>query len=112
MLLPPPVGTALPLVKTLADTVDFSKTVLPFIDQLYALPQQILQAGADTQALKHLYLSTNPLISGLAFALAITPIFLVVSEVNKNYSQVDRCWSLLPTVYNIHYNVWARLNGL
>ncbi|THX31581.1 DUF1295-domain-containing protein [Aureobasidium pullulans] len=112
MLLPPPVGSALPIVRTLADCVDFSKTVTPFVDQLIALPSQLVQAGADTEALKHLYLSTNPLISGFAFALAITPIFLIVSEINKNYSQVDRCWSLLPTVYNLHYDVWARLNGL
>jgi len=47
-----------------------------------------------------------------AFSLAISPIFLLVSEVNKNYSQVDRMWSILPSLYNTHYAVWAHMAGL
>lgn len=58
------------------------------------------------------YLSTNPVISALAFSIATFPIFFIVSEINKNYSQVDRVWSILPTVFNAHYAIWARLNGL
>lgn len=112
MTIIPPSITALPLVTSLSGCADFTKTVSPFIGQLTSLPHELAQAGTDTQALKALYMSTNPLISAFAFALAITPIFLVVSEINKNYSQVDRCWSLLPTVYNLHYDIWARLNGL
>ncbi|OTA23783.1 hypothetical protein BTJ68_13941 [Hortaea werneckii EXF-2000] len=46
----------------------------------------------------HLHL-TNPAISGLAFAIALM-------------LQVDRVWSLLPTVYHAHYALWARLNGM
>ncbi|GAB7351249.1 hypothetical protein MBLNU459_g1674t1 [Dothideomycetes sp. NU459] len=108
----PPAGLALPVVKTLVDCADFSKTVWPFMGQLTGLSQRILEVGLDADGWKSLYVSTNPLISALAFSLAIAPVFLVVSEVNKNYSQVDRCWSLLPTVYNAHYAIWARLNGL
>lgn len=108
----PAAGLALPVVKTLGECADFSKTVWPFVDQVGQLPQQIIQIGFDLDAWKSLYLSTNPLVTALAFSLAISPIFLVVSEVNKNYSQVDRCWSLLPTVYNTHYAIWARMNGL
>jgi len=26
--------------------------------------------------------------------------------------QVDRCWSILPTIYNAHYALYAHLNGL
>ena len=57
-------------------------------------------------------MATNPLITAFAFSLFLVPIFLLVSEVNKNYSQVDRMWSLLPTVYNAHYVVYAHCAGL
>ncbi|KAF1353913.1 hypothetical protein BDV97DRAFT_347678 [Delphinella strobiligena] len=105
-------GQALPVVKTLADCADYSKTVAPFIGQLSSLPQRLLDTGFAVDGLKELYVSTNPLISAFAFSLAIAPVFLIVSEVNKNYSQVDRCWSLLPTIYNAHYSLWAHVNGL
>lgn len=52
------------------------------------------------------------MISALAFTIATFPIFFFVSEINKNYSQVDRVWSILPTFYQAHWAVWARLNGL
>ena len=57
-------------------------------------------------------MTTNPFISGLAFSIGTFPIFFLVSEINKNYSQVDRVWSILPTLFNAHYAIWARLNGL
>jgi steroid 5-alpha reductase family enzyme len=44
--------------------------------------------------------------------VALGAVFLVVAEINRNYSQVDRCWSLLPTVYIAHFDAWARLTGL
>lgn len=112
MIVPAPVGQALPLVKSMVDCTDFSKTVTPFIDQLYALPQHLLDTGFATDGLKELYATTNPLISAFAFSMALAPIFLIVSEVNKNYSQVDRCWSILPTIYMTHYAIWARLNAI
>ncbi len=59
-----------------------------------------------------LYTATNPLVSGFAFSVFLGAVFLVVSEYNKNYSQVDRCWSLLPTFYVAHFNFWARLAGI
>ncbi|KAI9862790.1 MAG: hypothetical protein M1813_004286 [Trichoglossum hirsutum] len=103
---------ALPAVHTLADCADFSETVMPFIPQLQSLSQQMVQAWANPQQMKDLYLLTNPLISAFAFSLFLFPIFLLVSEVNKNYSQVDRMWSILPTVYNGHYVIWAHLQGM
>ncbi|KAF2158896.1 hypothetical protein M409DRAFT_30602 [Zasmidium cellare ATCC 36951] len=107
-----PVDLALPSVKTLVECADYSKTFEPFLPQLYSLGTDLYARIQDTEALKHLYMSTNPAISGLAFAIATFPIFLVVSEINKNYSQVDRVWSIFPTLFNIHYALWARLNGL
>ena len=103
---------ALPVVKSFADCVDLNKTVLPYIDQLYDLPKQILQSVSSSQALEELYVSTNPLIFALALSLFLTPIFLLISELNKNYSQVDRAWSILPTVYNAHFALYAHATGL
>lgn len=103
---------ALPVLKTFADCVDLDKTVLAYLPQLYDLPQQIFQSITNLQALKVLYVSTNPLISAFALSLFLAPIFLIVSEVNRNYSQVDRCWSLLPTIYNAHFTAYAHAAGV
>ncbi|KAH7555226.1 hypothetical protein BM1_06849 [Bipolaris maydis] len=104
---------AIPVVSTLPECVDFHKTVEPYLPQLYDLPYQVVARISDVQALKELYLSTNPLISSFAFAvLFLSPTVFILSEINRNYSQVDRIWSLLPAVYNIHYATWAHLNGL
>ena len=103
---------ALPVVKTLADCVDFQKTVLPYSSQFYDLPQQTIQNISNLQGLKVLYVSTNPLVTAFAFSLLLFPIFLVTSEINKNYSQVDRFWSILPTVYNAHYAFYTHAVGL
>lgn len=102
---------ALPLIQSGAD-VTFSNTVSPYIPQLYNLFQKVFQSISDPHALTEIYLSTNPLISAFAFSLFLAPIFLVVSEINKNYSQVDRFWSILPTVFNAHYALYAHALGL
>ncbi|KAH7162384.1 hypothetical protein B0J13DRAFT_9144 [Dactylonectria estremocensis] len=103
---------AIPLLKSIEDCGDFSKTVEPFLPQLYALPNQILENIASPAALSQLYIDTNPLISAFAASLVLGFIFLVVSEINRNWSQVDRLWSLLPNLYIIHIAVWARLAGM
>jgi hypothetical protein len=112
MLVTSPAGVAMPIIKTLSDCASYSTTVEPYIPQLYALPEKILANIGDLEALKNIYTTTNPVISGFAFSLALFPIFLIVSEVNRNWSQVDRVWSILPTLYHVHYAVWARTNGL
>lgn len=103
---------ALPILKSTVACADFSKTVQPYIFQLNGLPHQIHQSAIKPADLKELYLNTNPLISAFAFSLFLVPIFLVLSEINKNYSQVDRAWSLLPTVYNLHYVAYGHAKGL
>lgn len=103
---------ALPVVRTLIECADFTQTVSPYLYQLYDLPQQVLQSYSNPTELRNLYLATNPVISGLAFSLFLAPIFLIVSEINRNYSQVDRCWSILPTIYNAHFAIYARMSGL
>lgn len=103
---------ALPALNALEECSDFSKTVEPFLPQLYELPNKLAEVFTSGGSLRALYLGTNPLISAFAFSLVLGFVFLVVSEINKNYSQVDRCWSLLPTVYLAHFDVWARMAGL
>ncbi len=103
---------ALPSLQALEDCADFAKTVEPFLPQLYELPGRVLHALQGRESFLELYTATNPLVSGFAFSVFLGAVFLVVSEYNKNYSQVDRCWSLLPTFYVAHFNFWARLAGI
>lgn len=103
---------ALPTLSALEDCADFSKTVEPFIPQLYALPEKVLDVVTGRQSLLGLYTETNPVISGFAASLVLGAVFLVVAEVTRNYSQVDRCWSILPTLYIAHFDAWARLSGI
>jgi hypothetical protein len=112
--LPPSPATimALPAVKTAYECADFGRTVAPYFSQLNDLPSKLVASGGDLESLKDIYLSTNPLITSVAFTLSIVPIFVLLSEINKNYSQVDRAWSVLPVIYNAHYTAWAHLAGL
>jgi len=87
----------LPSVSSLSEVSSYNSTVSPFVPQLYELPGKFLQHATSFNDLKLLYLSTNPLIMAFAISLALSPIFLVISEINKNYSQVDRVWSILPS---------------
>ncbi|KIW13132.1 hypothetical protein PV08_08319 [Exophiala spinifera] len=103
---------ALPVVRSLAECAVYNNTVAPYVFQLHSLPEVFVQSWTNVPALKQLYLDTNPLVSAVAFSVAISPVFLVVSELNKNYSQVDRVWSILPTFYNLHYALYASLAGL
>jgi hypothetical protein len=103
---------ALPTIKALEECSDFSKTVEPFIPQLYALPSKIVENIASQDGLLQVYVETNPFISAFAFSVFLGAVFLVVSEITKNCSQVDRLWSLMPNVYVVHLAVWARLAGM
>ncbi|CEL02811.1 Putative DUF1295 domain protein (AFU_orthologue; AFUA_2G02670) [Aspergillus calidoustus] len=111
---PPTMTLPLPEVKSLADCVSFNHAVRPFLSQVAALPEQLHPAvvAKDVNALKEIYISTNPLASAAAFTLAISVLFIITSEINRNYSQVDRFWSILPSVFNVHFALWARLTGL
>ncbi|KAI1267411.1 hypothetical protein F5Y18DRAFT_444300 [Xylariaceae sp. FL1019] len=103
---------ALPAIKSLEDCAEYAKVVEPFLPQLYDLPAKIVDTLSKRESLVQLYAETNPLISGFAFSVFLGGIFLIASEVNRNYSQVDRFWSLLPAFYNLHFSAWAHLNDL
>ena len=106
---------SLPSLSTLQQCGDFDLTVRPYIPQLLELPhnlQSIIGSDDKLGDLRLLYLNTNPLVSSFAFALILSVIVLFAAEINKNYSQVDRLWSVLPAFYIGHYTLWAHLNGL
>ncbi|KOS18767.1 Uncharacterized protein ESCO_000207 [Escovopsis weberi] len=103
---------ALPPLKTLQDCADYYHVVEPFIPQLYELPNRVLASIASPHDLKLLYLETNPLVTGTAASVVVGLLAWILSELNKNYSQIDRVWSILPNLYAIHMAVWARLSGL
>jgi steroid 5-alpha reductase family enzyme len=110
---------SLPALKSVSDCADYTLTVQPYIPQLLALPSNLLTsmttnsgAASKLDAVANVYASTNPLVFACFLSLALAPLFLLVSEVNRNYSQVDRVWSILPALYIIHYDLWARQNAL
>ncbi|KAK7225610.1 hypothetical protein V2G26_013613 [Clonostachys chloroleuca] len=100
---------ALPTLQTISECGDYAKTVEPFIPQLIGLPSNLLN---NSDGLAQLYVETNPLVSAFAASVAFSVIFFIVSEINRNYSQVDRLWSILPNLYVVHLALWARLAGL
>ena len=51
-------------------------------------------------------------MGAVLFSLAVSVVVFVLAEINRNYSQVDRIWSMLPVVYATHYAVWAHANGI
>ena len=103
---------SLPAIFSRPDATNYALTVAPYLPSLYHLPQKTLAVISSPKGLVELYISTNPLVSATAFSLFIVPILYVAQEVNKNYSQVDRVWSILPAVYNVHYAVYAHLADL
>ena len=103
---------SLPDVRTVSDCTSFSRVVIPFLPSVASLPAQLLEAGKDVEKIKTVYVSTNPLVTAAAFALVLSVVFLIASEVTRNNSQVDRSWSIIPVVYNGHYAIWARMAGL
>lgn len=103
---------ALPTLRALEESSDFSKTVEPFLPQLYDLPARFIDAASSRDGLLKLYVDTNPLISAFAISIALGAVFLVAAEVNRNYSQVDRFWSVGPNLYIGHLAIWARLAGV
>lgn len=103
---------ALPTLQSVADCADFTQAALPFLHQLSSLPTRVVEAGLNVDTLREVYLSTNPLVIAFGFSLFLVLAFVLISEINRNYSQVDRLWSILPSIYNGHFALWCRLKGL
>jgi hypothetical protein len=105
---------AFPPILSPEEAVQFNRTLAPYVfsSQILELPARVAEAGTDLQSLLEVYLATNPMLTAIAFALAISPLFVLAAEIRRNYSQVDCWWSILPTIYNVHFYAWALLNGL
>lgn len=104
-------SVTVPVLVRIEDCASWNLTVKPFIPQLYELPNRVLENIGSLEGLRQVYVETNPLISGLGISLALAVIFFVAAEINRNFSQVDRAWSILPNLYVLHFALWARLNG-
>lgn len=103
---------SLPVVKSLDDCIDYGKTVSAYWPHLFNLPAEVARVLPAYNQLVYTYTDTNPLMFGLGFALFLGLLFSVAAEINRNYSQVDRFWSILPTVYIGHFTLYAHLTGL
>ncbi|KAF3918778.1 hypothetical protein AA313_de0202989 [Arthrobotrys entomopaga] len=70
------------------------------------------QAVEGKRSFLDFYKETDPFASSIIASLVLSILTLLLSEVTRNYSQVDRLWSILPAVYICHYSYWASLNNL
>ena len=109
---PANISMALPIVQVARDCADYARTLRPYLSDLRPLPTLIREHITDTAALQQLYVDTNPFVSGLAISLFLSPFFLFFAELNQNWSQIDRVWSILPTLYNVHWAIWTHMSGL
>ncbi|KAI9478664.1 MAG: hypothetical protein EXX96DRAFT_255562 [Benjaminiella poitrasii] len=83
------------IIQTSASNITSFKTVSSFISACIQQPEILLTY----------YKNTNPLESALYFTTILIVIHYVTSEITKNYSQVDKAWSILPVVYAWHYTI-------
>lgn len=109
---PANVSMALPVVQIASDCADYARTLRPYLNDLRPLLRMIREHITDTAALQQLYVDTNPFIFGVAVSLFLSPFFLFFAELNQNWSQIDRVWSILPTLYNAHWAIWTHMSGL
>lgn len=109
---PANISMALPIVKGLQDCADYGITLEPYWDQLRPLSTLVFQHVTDFAALKQLYVDTNPFMTGLAASFFLMPFFLIAGEINQNWSQIDRFWSILPTLYHLHWSLWTHMSGI
>jgi steroid 5-alpha reductase family enzyme len=105
---------ALPAVKSLTASADFSVSVLPYLERATPAFLALVDAAKakSLPALTAWYLDTNPLLSAFFFSVALGFVVWIVSELARNYSQVDRLWSVVPFAYVLHFDLWARRNGV
>ena len=110
---------ALPLPPILSpqEAAQYGRTLAPYVfsSQILELPSRVIDAANSTDVLhsfQELYLGTNPMLTAIAFALALCPFFVIAAEIRNNYSQVDCWWPILPSIYNLHFYAWAYGNGL
>ncbi|KAI8987830.1 hypothetical protein BDF20DRAFT_852438 [Mycotypha africana] len=92
------IGTDYPYRATLQCFLDTLKLPFPYYD--LTQPNNLID----------LYTSTDPFAFAMRLVSVLTLIHYVVSEITKNYSQVDKSWSILPVVYAWHFTLHHYFN--
>ncbi|KAI8380728.1 hypothetical protein BD560DRAFT_386948 [Blakeslea trispora] len=59
----------------------------------------------DPYYLIELYKKTDPLETAVYVSSGLSVIHYILSEITKNYSQVDKAWSILPGLYAWHFTI-------
>ncbi|KAI5804497.1 hypothetical protein EDC01DRAFT_423527 [Geopyxis carbonaria] len=101
---------ALPIIKSLEEATSLETVLYPFLHQFSYSHVEPLIYGKVSPT--EWYLSTNPFITAALFCGVISVLCFIAQEITRNSSQVDRLWSILPTVYIAHYTVFAHMKGL
>ncbi|KAG2177836.1 hypothetical protein INT43_003083, partial [Umbelopsis isabellina] len=79
-----------------ANVVDFFKNhAVEYMHNTTLTPESVLQS----------YTTLDPLISALGFASVFASVHWILALLTSNYSQVDKCWSLLPVFYSWHFSI-------
>ena len=84
----------------------FSESVARFFMQTFNREIQISDF-ITFAGFSNLYFTTNPFVGALILCTFVSATCYIVSEINKNYSQVDRIWSIAPFMYTLHFFVFS-----
>ncbi|KAI9320730.1 hypothetical protein BX666DRAFT_1875333 [Dichotomocladium elegans] len=101
-------------------TLDASNTILPALEANFGFLKHTIAQGnivdiykacvKDPGIIFEYYKSTDAFIIALEAMTVFMIVHLVVGEITRNYSQVDKAWSILPGVYAWHYTIHDYLN--
>ncbi|CAG8459854.1 8380_t:CDS:2 [Funneliformis mosseae] len=101
----------------MADFPTFAYHVKPLFDEFIKNVTNFneLDSAYKTKGLvwsvKELYLYSDPLVSAIALCLAFAFWTWVLSIITRNFSQVDRLWSILPVFFTWHFILHGYLNA-
>lgn len=88
------------------------KDILPSASKLGRILHANENWSQAQYALWIYYTETDPVTSALVMAAIVAMAVWIIAIVNKNYSQMDRLWSVLPFAYSVHYSIHSYiLNG-
>ncbi len=54
-----------------------------------------------------LYKATDPLVTAIALSLGFAAVCWLLSILTREYSWVDRLWSITPMIYSVHFAAYA-----
>lgn len=89
------------LVNRDSRAVDYEKLINTLIKDFNHLKDLISDGKLEFSDLTNL----DPFSSGILIVLSLAIICFIMSIITKNYSQVDRLWSLLPIYFTFHFSI-------